>query len=155
MTMVELVVVLAVAGILMGGGAFALSRFGTRDRIGAEAGKVVDALWEMRARATTGMRNPCMDFPAPDSVRVYSDTSSSPDGFGAGDRVLGGFRFRGGVRALDIAGGQGANHAVCFESRGMMGSTAKALLITLGIDGGNPETKRVRLLPSTGVAKVL
>jgi hypothetical protein len=36
-----------------------------------------------------------------------------------------------------------------------MGSAAAALLLTLGKQAGNPDNKRVRLLPSTGTAKVL
>jgi hypothetical protein len=155
MTLVELLVILAVSAALAGAAAFGLSRFGSRNRIRAEADKVVDTLWDLRSRATAGMRNPCLDFPAPDSLRWYSDSSATPDGFGPGDRLLGSYRFRGGVRVLAIAGGQGATHAVCFQSRGLMGSAAAALLLTLGKQAGNPDNKRVRLLPSTGTAKVL
>lgn len=155
MTLLEILIALVVAGVLTGAGAMALSRFGSRNRIRAEAEKVVDTLWELRSDATTGMRNPCMDFPAPDSVRIYGDTSAIPDGYGSGDRPLGGFRFKGGVRALDISGGQGAFHAVCFETRGTMGSAGAALLLSLGLAPGDPDCKRVRLLPSTGIAKVL
>ena len=155
LTLLECCVVLSITGILMSGGAYLLSHFGTRNQVHAAADRVVDNLWELRSRAVTGMRNPCMDFPAPDSVRIYSDTSAAPDGFSDGDRVLGGFHFRGGVKALDIAGGQGAGHAVCFEARGILGSAATALNLTLGVDRSHPETRRVRLLPSTGIARVL
>jgi prepilin-type N-terminal cleavage/methylation domain-containing protein len=152
-TLIELIAALAIAGVLTAGAGFTLFKFAARNRVDAEASKVVDALWELRSRATTGMRNPCMDFPAPDSVRLYSDTSSRPDGYGEGDRPIAAFRYRGGVTALSIAGGQGAGHYVCFESRGMMGSAGAALMLTLGID--STHSKSVRLLPSTGIAKVL
>lgn len=153
LTLVEMSVALAVAGILAGIGVAATGRLGTRNHVHAAADRVVDNLWELRSRAVTGMRNPCMDFPSPDSVRMYSDTSAAPDGFGTGDRLLGGFRFRGGVRALGLVGGRGDAHAVCFESRGILGSAATALEITLGADPGGPDRRKVRLLPSTGVAK--
>lgn len=146
---------LAVAGVLAAGGASVLGRFGVRNQVHAAADRVVDNLWELRSHAVTGMRNPCMDFPAPDSVRLYSDSSAVPDGFTPGDRLLGGFRFRGGVRALGLAGGRGASHAVCFESRGILGSAGTALEVTLGADPDGPDRMRVRLLPSTGVAKTL
>ena len=154
-TLLECAVVLAVAGVLMSMGAVLLGRFGARNQVRSAADRVVDNLWELRSRAVTGMRNPCMDFPAPDSVRIYSDTSAAPDGFNDGDRLLGGFHYRGGVKALDIAGGRGAEHAVCFESRGILGSAATALNLTLGVDRAHPETRRVRLLPSTGVARAM
>jgi prepilin-type N-terminal cleavage/methylation domain-containing protein len=153
LTLLEFAIVLTVAGILMAGGAALLQRFGTRNQVHAAADRVVDHLWELRSHAVTGMRNPCMDFPAPDSVRMYSDASPAPDGFTADDKLLGGFRFRGGVRALGLVGGRGDSHAVCFESRGILGSAATALELTLGARAGGPDTRRVRLLPSTGVAK--
>lgn len=155
MTLVEVAMSLAVAGILMAAGAVLLRNFGTRNQVHASADRVVDHLWELRSHAVTGMRNPCMDFPRADSVRLYSDTSAAPDGYTEGDRLLGGFRFRGGVRALALAGGRGDTHAVCFESRGILGAAATALELTLGADPDGPDRRRVRLLPSTGVAKAL
>lgn len=155
MSLIEILVSLAVAGALMAGGASVLSRFASRNKVSAEAERVVDNLWRLRSQAAGGMRNPCMDFPASDSVRIYSDTSAIPNGFDPGDRILGGFRYRGKVKALKISGGKGAYHAVCFESRGIMGSAGAALMLTLGLNTASPDQKRVRLLPSTGFAKVL
>ncbi|GEM_PF-6816077 len=151
----ELTIAMLVAAVLTAGAALALSHFGSRNIIRASADKIVDGLWDLRSRATTGLRNPCMDFPAADSVRLYSDTTARPDGYGAGDRLLGGFRLKGGVRILSVTGGIGSLHAACFESRGMMGSAGKPLLVTLGTDSLANDVRRVRLLPATGVAKVL
>lgn len=99
------------------------------------------------------MRNPCMDFPDSATVRLYSETSATPNGYGAGDVLIRSHVFRGGVLAHSIAGGAGATHYVCFEARGMMGSAGAALMLTLGADASTRKT--VRLLPSTGIAKVL
>jgi hypothetical protein len=152
-TLVEIAFVLVLSGILLAGGAAALSKWGSKNRVKNEAAKIVNSFWELRSNAVSGMKNPCMDFPAADSVRLYSDTSSNPNGFGPGDRLLGGFKYKAGVRALDLIGGDGANHFVCFESRGAIGATTAALYLELG--AGPSKTVRVQLLPSTGIARIL
>jgi prepilin-type N-terminal cleavage/methylation domain-containing protein len=151
-TLLELLVAIVVSGILVGGAAGAMSRFGRDNKVKYEASRLVDNIWEVRSKATSGMRNPCLDFPAPDSVRIYSDTSETPDGFGPGDLLLGGYRFKGGVTMTAVSGGSSPTHYVCFRSRGVSGSS---LMLTLGRDANDPGRKKVRLLPSTGIAKVL
>jgi prepilin-type N-terminal cleavage/methylation domain-containing protein len=153
MTFVEILTTLVVMGVLSGGGAAVLAKYGSKNKVKYESEKVVNDLWELRSDATTGVKNPCMDFPAVDSVRTFSDSSTTPNGYGAGDLLLKTYKFGGKVKILSIAGGQGLNHYVCFESRGVMGSAGAALLVTIGADSSNCKT--VRILPSTGMAKVL
>ena len=152
-TLVEIAAGLVFLGILSIMGAKALSRFGSRGIADKEASRLVDDFWRLRALATTGSKSPCLDFPDSTSVRLYSDLSASPDGFGAGDRLLGARAFAGRVRSLALSGGQGPTHFVCFESRGVLGSASAALQVTLGRDAA--DGRRVRLLPSTGIAKQL
>lgn len=152
LTLVELVMALALAVLLTAGAALAVAKYGRRDRVRLEASQVVDGLWELRAAAVSGQRNPCMDFPDDHTVRMYYDSSAVPDGFGPGDPLIRSWSYQGGIRAAAIAGGRGDAHAVCFESLGMIGSAGSALSLTLRADSVNVRT--VRLLPSTGMAKV-
>lgn len=152
-TLLELAAVMALAGLLAGGAALAAQRFGAHGRARYEASKVVDGLWELRSDATTGKPNPCMDFPDSVTVRLYHDAAPEPDGFGAGDALVRSWAYGGGVKAQSIRGGVGPNHSVCFEGRGTLGSAGAALRLELGARTG--AIKTVRLLPSTGIAKVL
>ncbi len=154
LTLVEIVVSLLIAAVLTAGALAAIGDFGSANKVGFEAEKLVDKLWELRAHASAGMRNPCLDFPLRDSVRVYRDTSARPNGFGPGDVAMEGYRFRGGVQALALAGGVGSTHYVCFESRGIVGSAGAALDVTLGVPASGGNGKRIRLLPSTGMARI-
>jgi prepilin-type N-terminal cleavage/methylation domain-containing protein len=153
-TILEMAVALAIAALLAAGAASASRRYGKEGRARYEASKVVDGLWELRSRATTGMANPCMDFPDSTTVRLYRDASPDPDGFHPStDVLIRSWTYTGGVKALSVAGGKGATHYVCFEGRGTLGSAGAALSLRLGAHAGAAKT--VRLLPSTGVAKVL
>src|SRR4051812_28164735 len=137
MTLIEIAMTLVIAGVLTAGGAMMISKYGSRGKVAYESERVVNDLWELRSNATTGMKNPCMDFPSTDSVRTFSDTSTTPDGYGSGDRLLKAYKFGGKVKIISIAGGQGSTHFVCFESRGMMGSSGAALSMTVGMDTVN------------------
>jgi prepilin-type N-terminal cleavage/methylation domain-containing protein len=151
-TLLELAVTLALAALLAGGAALGAQRFGAQGRVKYEASKVVDGLWELRSDATTGKPNPCMDFPDSSTVRLFHDADAVADGFDAGDALVKSWTYGGGVKARSIRGGVGPNHAVCFEGRGTLGSAGAALQIELGAPTGSIRT--VRLLPSTGIAKV-
>lgn len=153
MTLIEVTVALAVSAVLIVSASFAIAKYGRRGAVTSEAEKLVDSFAELRSKAVTGFPNACLDFPAPDSARLYSDAAPVPDGFGPGDRVLGGYRFKGGIRAIGLAGGRGPTHAVCYSSKGITGSTDKALQVTLGAAPGRLDTRTVRLLPATGIAR--
>ena len=152
LTLVEVIVALAITGILTAGGAHLVAKYGRMGRTRFEADQVVNGLWELRAKAATGMRNPCMDFPALTKVRFYSDTSATPNGFGSGDLILRNRSFAGGVQVQAISGGNGPTHFVCFRSKGIPGSTNSPLSVTLG--SGSTIRKTVQLLPSTGMARI-
>lgn len=155
LTLPEVAITLAVLGTMAAGAnAFLSARFGEKEKVRSEARGLVDDLLELRAQAVRGMRNPCLDFPDSVTVRLYSDTSSAPDGYHAGkDLLLRTRRYPGGIRAT-VEGGRGATRFVCFESRGIAGSAGATLQVTLR--GQNPiYARRVRLLPATGMAKVL
>lgn len=152
MTLMEIAMTLAIAGAMLAGGAFVISRYGRNAASSREAGKLVDNLWDLRSRAARGLRNPCMDFPDAHSVRLYSDAAETPDGFDAADQLLLSYSYSGGVRALSLKGGAGRNHSVCFGPKGVA-DIRTALLLVLGADSAN--ARKVRLLPSTGTARVL
>lgn len=152
-SLLEIAAAVAFLGVISLIGAKALSHFGSRAATNQEASRLVDDIWELRSQATTGMKSPCLDFPDSVSVRLYNDLSPSPDGFGAGDRLVRTATFTAGIKTLSLTGGKGPTHFVCFESRGVLGSASAALQVTLGRRLG--ESRRVRLLPSTGIAKVL
>lgn len=152
-TLLEISITLAIAGILTSGAAMAVAKFGSRSAVDREARLLVDLMWELRSKATTGVEHPCLDFPDPGTVRLYRDAGRNPDGFGPGDEVLSVHAFSGGVSAMDIDGGSGPGYFVCFASRGTPGSARRALQVSLG--NGTGGTRVVRLLPSTGMARVL
>lgn len=152
LTLIEMAAALAVTALLAASAAWASAKYLRKDRARLEASLVADGLWELRAAAVAGRRNPCMDFPDSLTVRMYGDTSAAPDGFGSGDAVLRTWAYRGGVKARSLAGGSGPTHHVCFGSRGMMGSAGAALRLELAADDLHRRT--VSLLPATGVARV-
>ncbi len=152
-TLIEMMAVLVISVSLIAAGSKLYSGFGSRGAANLEAGNLVDNLWDLRAKATAGMKNPCLDFPDSVSFRVYSDTSEIPDGFDAGDLLIQTHSFSAGTKVLSISGGNGPGHFVCFESKGVLGSANAALLVTVGRDSTNG--KRVRLLPATGMARAL
>lgn len=154
-TLIEIAVVLALSAILIAGSLTAVSKFSSKAKISAETEKIVDQIWNLRSRATQGQKNPCIDFPTSESVRTYLDTSTVTNGFGAGDTILTEFYFRGGVKSIAITGGSGTTHSVCFESRGTIGTATSGLEILVGLDSATHQFKKIRLLPSTGIAKVL
>jgi prepilin-type N-terminal cleavage/methylation domain-containing protein len=152
-TLIEILVVLVISAILLFSGSGMYSKFGSKGAADLEASNLVNSLWELRAKATAGMKNPCLDFPDSRSFRLYSDTTEIPDGFGIGDKLLQAYSFTRATKALNVIGGTGPKHFVCFESKGVLGSASVALMVTLGRDSSS--YKRVRLLPSTGMARVL
>ncbi|MEO7955517.1 MAG: prepilin-type N-terminal cleavage/methylation domain-containing protein [Fibrobacteria bacterium] len=154
-SLLELVVVLGVLGLLASGASVFLGqKFGEKEKIRSEARGLVDDLLELRAKAVTGMKNPCLDFPDATTIRMYSDSSTVPNGYQAGaDLSLRTRLLSGGVRA-SVSGGQGPTHIVCFESRGIAGSAGSALLVTFQ-RSNQIYARKVRLLPATGMAKVL
>lgn len=129
-----------------------IGRYGSDGRVEYEANALIDHLWELRASASTGMKNPCLDFPDAGTVRLFSDMENEPDGFGSGDRLIRAYKFSGAVRVQSAAGGTGRTHFVCFRSEGVTGSAGAPLVVTLG--SGNARSKIVRLLPSTGTASL-
>ena len=143
---------LAVAGVLTAASLVMTGQFGKKDRVRYEAEQVVNRLWELRAHSTRGMRNPCMDFPNPTTVRLYRDSSTVPQGFGAGDALIESYTYGNGVLALSITGGTGADHFICFGGRGIAGAAGAPLLLELVRDNTR---KTIRLLPATGIAKIL
>ena len=154
LTLIELIVALVISGILTATAVAGMGYFGTGNKVKREASKLIDNFWQLRADAISGKKNPCLDFPQPDSVRIYSDLADVPDGYGAGDVLISKYKFYGKVRYLSILGGDGPTHSVCFSSQGVTGSAFTALDLTLGVDPLSPYKKRVYLLPSTGIAKM-
>lgn len=153
MTLIEICVVLVLMAVLTASASMLVGKYGRRNVIENEARQAIGFLTDLRSKATTGMGNPCLDFPDAYTVRLYRDTSRVPNGFGAGDPVFLTHAWSGGVKALDIDGGTGSLHYVCFESKGVLGAPGRALELDLGTDPANART--VRLLPSTGVARML
>jgi prepilin-type N-terminal cleavage/methylation domain-containing protein len=155
LTLLEVAVAVVLMGVLAFGARQVLAaKYGEKERVRTEARGLVDDLLELRAHASQGMKNPCLDFPDSLTVRTYSDSTSTPQGFqAAADLLLRQRRLPAGVR-VSVSGGQGATHFVCFESRGIVGSAGAPLLVTLR--AANPlYAKKVRLLPSTGMARIL
>ncbi len=149
-----MVVVLA-AGML-GAGVFSLRKFSAKGKAEREAAELVDALWQFRSHATTGMKSPCLDFPTDSTYRLFSAADDPVNGFleGDGDRLLETRRLRGGAKIRSITGGDEPNHYICFESRGLMGAASGALDLKVGMDTIS-NFKRLRFLPATGMAKIL
>lgn len=150
--MVEITMGLVVIGILTALGANMMRGLGSRGAVKREAEALVDALWDLRSKASTGMANPCVDFPDMAGFRTYGDADDPPDGFDQGDKVLQTHPLGGGVRFLSINGGSGPLHSTCFESHGIPGSANAPLLLVLGKD--DKTTLKVSLLPATGMARV-
>jgi prepilin-type N-terminal cleavage/methylation domain-containing protein len=151
-SLVEVLVGLVIFGVLTALGLNMFRGFGARGAVKKESEALVDALWDLRSKASTGMANPCLDFTENTGFRAYSDAQDPPNGFGDGDRVLETHLFSSGIRILSIQGGSGPSHTLCFESQGILGSANAPLLVVLGRD--SKLTLKVSLLPATGMARV-
>lgn len=155
-TLLELIVTLAVVGILSGAAMWSIGRFAPRNKLKNEAAALVESLWELRSRATTGQVSPCIDFQGTTGYRLFRDKDEPRNGFPAGDtdelirRVV----LKNGLKIVSVEGGLAPFNYVCFESRGIIGSANGAVRVKLGLVSGS-ESKVVELLPATGIAKAL
>jgi prepilin-type N-terminal cleavage/methylation domain-containing protein len=150
----EVVVTLVIVGILTAIASKSVARYGTKGRVDYEASRLVDHLWELRTMATTGVQNPCMEFLGDNiRVRLYLEKSLTPDGYTAGtDSSILLYPLSGKIKIQNIVGGNSPRHYVCFQSKGVAGSAMSALEIKMGPN--STLTKTVRLLPSTGIARI-
>jgi prepilin-type N-terminal cleavage/methylation domain-containing protein len=155
-SMLELMVALAVAGMIGAAAIASFKKFGPRSRIRHEASLLVDNLWELRSQAATGQVRPCIDFPSTGGYRLFRDRDEPRNGFPAGDTddLIRQVTLKPGLKFQLIEGGASPNQYVCFESRGIIGSANGPLRVRIGLVSGT-ESKVVELLPSTGIAKVL
>lgn len=152
-TFIEVLVSLAIMGIMMAGGAVAVSRYGSSGRASHEANRLADIMWELRASATMGQQFPCVDFPDNQTVRVYNDLNATTNGYTAGtDSLRLTYTYGGGVKYTAISGGGGTTHYLCFDSRGVKTGTS-ILKVTLAAGAGTPAT--VQMSPATSIPKVI
>jgi hypothetical protein len=152
-TLMEIAVGLLALSILSAAAAYLISQAGRKNVLRKEAQALVDMLFDLRSKATTGMVNPCLDFPDPSGARAFQDMVPGTAGYDPSDRVIGTRPFQGGVVIRRISGGKGPTHLVCFEGKGILGSASTALEVSIGAEDGR--TLTIRLLPSTGLARVL
>ena len=152
-TLMEIAVGLLALSILSAAAAYLISQAGRKNVLRKEAQALVDMLFDLRSKATTGMVKPCLDFPDPAGARAFQDIVPGTTGYDPSDRILETRVFQGGVRIRGISGGKGPSHLVCFDGKGILGSATTALELRIGTEDGR--TLTIRLLPSTGLARVL
>jgi prepilin-type N-terminal cleavage/methylation domain-containing protein len=151
-TFIEIIVTLAILSMMLAGGATMISRYGANGMVKHEANRLADNIWEVRADATMGQRQPCVDFPSDTVVRIYNEYDGA-NGYGSGDSLKGTYRYSGRVRAASRSGGGGSSHCLCFDSRGVKTGTS-ILKITLQTRDGSRSTL-VQVNPATGLPKVI
>jgi hypothetical protein len=149
----EIAVGILVISILSAAAAYLITQAGRKNVLRKEAQALVDMLFDLRSKATTGVVKPCLDFPDPSGARAFHDIVPGTAGYDPSDRIFESRSFQGGVRIRGISGGKGPTHLVCFEGKGILGSATTALELIIGAEDG--QTLTIRLLPSTGLARVL